>query len=470
MLIFFFKGIFYAVYFIPPYMYSSPDDVGHISYIQYIADMKSLPVLMQSMLEYNNFINLIFNENNIVTSYLVPQQGNYDIAYQANWIAQHPPLYYALMAPFYGILSYFITDISYVIYILRCITNLFGVLSIYIIHLILTRLNVSKLMYMAVLIAFTFSPSLQFFYTTVSNDSLLMMLCILSVLWVVNFMQIKSKKYFYYFVITCALIILTKYTGVIAVVFYSLLMIYFAYRFYPAKDMIKMVLYGIITAGIMVIPLLAYNYHLYNKLFPTYDSFAKIHNFSFIDFILNKDYFRVISTNIILLLGWIKQLIADRFVLSSVLASLFCLSLPYVKQRPVITYSVLLFSIIFFISTANTAMVQSVLIALFITLSFNVILQKADNNIRLFNAATILTILIFIASFIYSHYLFFNQFGNLYAMNGRYYYVLIFPALYIIFSSLNLINLKYYRILINIILLFFLVLEGYVIIKGFIIW
>ena len=65
MLIFFFKGIFYAVYFIPPYMYSSPDDVGHISYIQYIADMKSLPVLMQSMLEYNNFINLIFNENNI---------------------------------------------------------------------------------------------------------------------------------------------------------------------------------------------------------------------------------------------------------------------------------------------------------------------------------------------------------------------------------------------------------------------
>ncbi|HOD62077.1 MAG TPA: hypothetical protein PKG96_08250 [Bacilli bacterium] len=131
--IFLIKGIFYAVYITPPLLNTSPDDVGHISYIQYIASEKKLPILYETAFEdSSNKLYKAYGEDQELSSYkdILVHKETFNNK-SVNGIAQHPPLYYLLMAPVYLIIKLFTSKLYLIILVLRLATIPFGLASIF---------------------------------------------------------------------------------------------------------------------------------------------------------------------------------------------------------------------------------------------------------------------------------------------------------------------------------------------------
>lgn len=432
MIIFLFKGLIYAIYITPAHLYSSPDDVGHISYIQYIASNKQFP-LFGAGLEANMFVNynLSFYDN-IKTNIINSKSYFFNQKYR-NWIGQHPPLHYAIMAGVYFI-SNKITDNFYDnVYILRIVAIIYGILLIYVLGVILRDLKVHMIAQICILSIVTFSPAIQYYFSTIGNDSLTILLA--TVVWMlyIKYIKIYKIKYFMLYVIFFGLLIMTKYTGVFAVIATIPMVIYYTIKKFGYKKSIKLLSIGFIIGVFIIGPYFIRNYIELGNLIVKNATFQNNSNKSISDFIITYQYFNVIVKHIILLIGHNPLITTDKIVYLCVMLILF-LFVMYNNKNILLQKSNIAILLIGLLGCAiiEANIYVSYIITVFILLLFLYITDIIKNKNVEIGIPISLSILIEFIVFFYTHYIIFLTRGKLGAMHGRYIYPIIFPALYII--------------------------------------
>lgn len=432
MIIFLFKGLIYAIYITPAHLYSSPDDAGHISYIQYIASNKQFP-LFGVGLEANMLVNYNLSFYDNIKTNIINSKTYFFNQVHRNWIGQHPPLYYAIMAAVYFI-SNKITDNFYDnIYILRIVAIIYGLLLIYVLGVISRDLKVNMIAQICILSIVTFSPAIQYYFSTIGNDSLVILLA--TVVWMFYIKYIKSYKikYFMLYVIFFGLLIMTKYTGVFAVMATIPMVIYYTVKNFGYKKSIKLLSIGFIIGVFIIGPYFIRNYIELGNLIVKDETFKDNSSNSIIDFVITYKYFNEIVKHIILLIGFKPLIYTDKMIYLGVMLILF-LFVIYNNKNILLQKSNIAILLIGLLGCAiiEANIYVAYIITVFILLLFLYITDIIKNKNIEIGIPISLSILIEFIVFFYTHYIIFLTRGKLGAMHGRYIYPIIFPALYII--------------------------------------
>jgi 4-amino-4-deoxy-L-arabinose transferase-like glycosyltransferase len=465
--VFLFKGIFYALYLNIPSVYTSPDDVGHISYVQYIYATKSLPIYgvhleNTTAKSYKDNMANKSNEGFDYLSYSVGKEGFADSNGQ-NWIIQHPPLYYILMTPVYAVTKYFTDKLAYLIIMMRLATLILGMLSVFVIGKILDCIGTGQTAYYCILIAYVFYAPIQFVFTTVTNDSLLILLCLVALLFLLRFIYLKKQRYFYLFAVSCGLIFMTKYTGVLVIAAYLLFLLYYVLKNYNVRYTLKLFLYGIITAVIIDVPYLIRNIYCCGKLFPMGGD-PKTYDYSFAHF-LRSGYFDEIIKNFTALIGWkvfVQAKDLNVYCFAALLAFavlVYFINLKSKKKLPIIA-GITALCIITALGTKfilkarySTGVILAAALAITIIAVYEWVKNRDDKKATV-NLFFVFTILLVVGFFVYKHFVIFNSRGHFGAMHGRYYYIAILPMLYVLFNKFDGLNKRFTQYLPNLLLIF----------------
>ena len=467
MAIFLLKGIFYAVYLTPACLRAAPDDVGHVSYVQYIYATKSLPVYgtyLENTTAQNYNDNVVHPSTNTFAylNYEVGQE-RFDEASGGNWITQHPPAYYLLMTPFYAIAKQFTNKLAYLIIVMRLATLMLGILSVFVIGKILDCIGAGQTAYYCILIAYVFYAPIQFFFSNITNDNLLILLCLAALLFLLRFIYWKKQRYFYLFAVSCGLIFMTKYTGVLVIAAYLLFLLYKTLKDYNVRYTLKLFVQGIIIAVIVDGPYLVRNLIYCHSLFPMGGD-PKRYDYTLVHF-LRSGYFDEILKNFTALLGW-KTLVQAKdvnvycFAIMMAVAALTYLVCLKSKKKPLIIAGLIAFCAIMIPTIkiiVKTRLTTSEIITFAMMIAIVVIYEwiKDRNSIKTtVSLLFVFTTVIVVVFFIYKHYTIFLSRGHSGAMHGRYYYIAILPILYLIFNKFDDLNKRIQRYLPNILLIF----------------
>ena len=455
MSIFLIKGIFYAVYITPPVVGTAPDDTGHLSYIQYIASEKKLPVLYKTSLEKVTFDlwNSYMPNKSIDVDRFIITGEKFDEKYDDNWIAQHPPLYYLWMTPIYLIAKLITNKLYILIIILRLATIPFGIASIFVMSKVMDILKTKSIVRYCILISFVFSAPMQFYFSNVTNDSLLIFLCILSLYYLLKYTTGKDTKHFYLFVVCCALTVMTKYTGALVLIGYILYFLFKSIREDGIKKTARLCVQGGIIGGIIVAPVFLRNYILYGNPVKTFNNNTLLYEITFFQFIKDKGYFNELYSHLVTLIGC-KYLITSTNLTKSLNAiilsglSCFCLYKDNRKGRALFILFTGEISIFVLHHILNLELSVSVALISFLIISYYMLTLK---ELTLFkkeiNGLFIFTIITMFLIYMSQHYKICLHRGRTGAMHGRYYYIAVFPFLYLIFNILEEFKFKYTKYL-----------------------
>lgn len=455
MSIFLIKGIFYAVYITPPVVGTAPDDTGHLSYIQYIASERRLPILNETPLEsvtlkchqYYNDRSSSGYENFLVT------KEEFDKRSDGNWIAQHPPLYYLIMTPVYLITKLFTNQLSIIIIVLRIITITFGLLFICTISKIMDLLQSKKIVQYCILSSIVFSMPIQYYFSNITNDSLLIYLCALSLYFLLKYRIKKQEKSYFHFVICCALICITKYTGALVIITYIAYFLWFSLKENRIKKTLKLSLQGIFLGGMIVFPVFMRNFILYGNPLAVAQVGNDTFNMSFTQFIIDKNYLDILYQACVTFVGMRDFIVADKqikWVFAFILASLAFLCIIKVKNKYVRLFTfyscyISAYVFLYHLNVEFNTMISlfSILIIGLYMIASNIIdLKKKEINLFFF-----LVVLVVFLIFMFMHYNIALNNGFARAVHGRYYYIAIFPFLYLIFNILEEYKFKYTKYL-----------------------
>lgn len=444
-LIFLFKGLFYAVYLIPPFSWVTPDDMGHISYIQYIASQKALPVLYETNIEDTaQKVYQLFSSNMIEETLNVEVgRENFDDNNIINYIAQHPPFYYLLMAPVYAFVKLFTNNFSILIIALRIATLLLGMATVYIIHRLLSVLNVNDVVHSCVLIAFVFCAPIQYFFSVISNDSLLIFLCTLALFFVIKYVFANKNKYYFYFVIVCGLVMLTKYNGALILLGYITLIFYFIFKYNGLKKTLFLGLQGAFLGAFIIAPYFINNYLIHEAFMPIFDDNSKLYDYTFNQFLTQTGYFDTIYKHIIGLLGGhLLQFSTMSFIVKwfSILLLLFA-AFTYWKntKKDLIIFGIIAALVVSCLHVflkigwgASSAISACILITIKVLTNY---IQEPSKRENIIEAFFVIGIVIMCLIYFYQHFVIYLNRGELGAMHGRYYYIAIFPILYMVYNK-----------------------------------
>ncbi|HHX68067.1 MAG TPA: glycosyltransferase family 39 protein [Gallicola sp.] len=451
MSIFLIKGIFYAVYITPPLLNTSPDDVGHISYIQYLASERKLPILFETTLEdsshrlfeaYGEVRNVSF-KNILVTEEKFIKDNS------INWIVQHPPLYYLIMTPVYLITKLFTSQLSMIIIVLRLATIPLGLACIYVINKLMDILKVRNTVRYCILSCFVFSMPIQYYFSNITNDSLLIFLCILTLYFLLRYTIKYQVKDYNIFVVCCALIVMTKYTGALILLGYVAYFIYKSLKKTGLKTTIKLCVRGGILGALIVSPVFIRNFLLYGNPVALAGAQPPLHDITYLQFIREKGYIDLLYQACLALVGWGNLIVADyrlKWISAFILSSLAFLCILKVTNKTVklMTFYSCLISvyILFHILTIGLSAIISIIsffiISIYLTTAQSMELNRKEVNIFFFG-----TIVLVFLVFMFKHYEICLNRGYVAAVSGRYYYIAIFPFQYLIFNVLEEYKFKY---------------------------
>lgn len=449
MMIFFIKGIVYATYIVPPMMGMAPDDIGHFSYIQYLALERKLPVLNETTMEEIPLLSFTESKKGIFSDQKL--NDYFHSTNKNNWIIQHPPLYYLLLTPFYLITTYFTKKLAKTLVILRIITVLFGVLTIYIIFKILQDLKTNFYVNSCILFSFVFSPAIQYYFSNVTNDSLLIFLCTLALFFLIHFFTTKNKKFFFFFVISSACIILTKYTGGLILIGYILLFLVWQIKNQGLKETLFLSVQGLIIGIVIIAPYFYHNFLLYGNIFwpENVISPPPKSGLSFTKFFIESKYFDKIYQNICILIGWTNNIGANYFVMlynAIIIAFSGCLFQKEITNKfyKLLIISISTLSFILSYTFLDLNLSTSIVIGASLSIGLSLLYQNDINKI--INFGLYISILIVFLIYLYQHFNIYLDYGYLKALNGRYYYIIFFPVTYLIFLPIKNIRIKFQRL------------------------
>ena len=97
-------------------------------------------------------------------------------------------------------------------------------------------------------------------------------------------------------------------------------------------------------------------------------------------------------------------------------------------------------------------------------------MNSANKRELYFNIVNVISIIIVFIAFFSAQYKLYLAQGWVNGMNGRYYYIAVFPVLYIIFSGLKYINNKYTSFVPLLIVVCFIIMELGIMYKEVILW
>jgi len=464
-IVFVVKGIFYAAYVTPLTVQTAPDDTGHLSYIQYLASQRRLPVYRETGFEESTLhAHHMYGRYREVIDFEIGEESfdTFDTK-EVNWIVQHPPLYYIAMAVIYSITSFFTRQFSTMILILRIANLAFGVASLIVIHKILNLLKAKDLVRTCVLFLFVFSAPLQYFFSTITNDNMLVFMCIFALYYLLKYMDTNRLKHFVIFVIGSALIFGTKYNGFMVMFVYIGFFIYYSLRNNGVKETAKLGLIGVPIGLAIILPDLLFNYFTSNRLLTNDGGFTSgtvtlgdTYNTTFPHFLFRTHYLDFITRHIILKLGWVHQWVRPDLFIERAFAMLTAAitAIHFFKTKnklaaiPVLLIAGIVFVYYrFILTTPEYTMAISMIIACMLMLLCFTIMRaiRLDSGEEkeihwLFITILVATLLIYM----YTHFGMFQRRGGraIIATHGRYYYIAFFPFAYMLFHQLGELKTK----------------------------
>lgn len=486
--IFIVKGVFYAAFVIPLTMGTSPDDTGHFSYIQYVASQRRLPVHRQTPLESGTLnAHMVYITSGEVIDFVVDEDFSLENPESLNWIVQHPPLYYILMSIAYGIASLFTRQFSHMILILRLANLVFGVASLVFIHKILNELNAKDVVRKCILVFFLFSPALQFFFSTITNDSMLIFVCIFALYYLVKYINSNKMKDFIIFVIGSALIFATKYNGFMVMFTYIGFFIYHSLRYNGFKETVKLSLIGIPIGLAIILPDLLFNFFAAGRIITNDGGLVTgigaepaHHYFTFSHFLFRTSYFADITRHIIVWIGARTQITADLFIerlFAIIFLSLSAMHFYKSKSKTNASLILLVGGIVFIlfryaVLTAGFSTGVSLIISCMVMLLCFIVIKtgELDSKERDIHWLFISTLVVMVAVYIYTHFGLLQRHGVLRALHGRYYYIAFFPFAYMLFYQLGEVKSRIVRLAPLALTLVLTIIEFHVISIAFAVW
>jgi len=465
-IIFVVKGIFYAAYITPLTMFTAPDDTGHFSYIQYLASQRRLPIYGQTGFEESTLLaHHMYGDYGEVIDFKIGEESfdTFDTE-EINWIVQHPPLYYIAMAVIYSIASFFTRQFSTMILVLRMANLVFGVASLIVMHKILNLLKTKDIVRTCILFFFVFSASMQFFFSTITNDSMLIFMCIFALYYLLKYMDTNRLKHFVIFVIGSALIFGTKYNGFMVMFVYIGFFIYHSLRNNGIKETAKLGLIGVPIGLAIILPDLLFNHFTAGSVISNDGGFVSrtvslggTNNRTLSQFLFRTNYLDFITRHIILKLGWDHDWIRPDLFIERIFAlfSVAITAIHFIKSKnksaacSVLLLGGIVFAYYRFILSAPeyTLAISMIIACMLMLLCFTIMravkrdsLDSKEREIHwLFIAALLTTLLVYM----YTHFGMFQRRGILRATHGRYYYIAFFPFAYMLFHQLGELKSKF---------------------------
>ena len=449
LILFILKGCIWAIFITPPTLSTSADDIGHLSYIQYIYSQKKLPVLFETMMEDHSLALFRQYGDTQTVGQIHIQTESFDNDQLDNHIAQHPPLYYLVMVIPYALAKLITPKLSDIIIILRLVTLSTGVLSLLFVKRITSLLKLEDIVQKSILIFFSLSTSISFYFMTISNDGLLILLCLISLYYLLKYEKELTQKSFVLFCISSACVLMTKYTGGIVIAGYLIYFLIFSFNKNGVAKTFILCLQGLIIGGCICVPFFIRNYFLYGNPVQTYDDNSRLFAFTFATFISN-GYIWELSRHIICLIGWGFLFIAPANILivpACILATSVFFAL---KDHGQIYGKLFLIIETAIIGTNCVLQIEHLYYALII---FNVLVLIGHNvffekNIYLRKISRFFAFLVFFTVLIFGlqHYIIFCHRGHYGATHGRYYYIILFPFSFLIFRTVSRIPQRLHNI------------------------
>lgn len=437
------KGIFYAAYAMPFHLYSSPDDVGHISYVMYLSVKHDTPVLHETTLEKTAYESFLDGEKGTSEGkiYSVNTEEYEECGKKLNWIAQHPPLYYLYLLPFYLFTTHFTSDLSMIILAMRFATILLGAITILFLYRSMKLLDLGDLAIKCVMVCIVFSPAIQYYLTAIDNDAMVICLSTAAFYYFVKYIRDSDVNSLYIFAVLCGGITISKYTGAVILPVYALVYLWDAFFIKKKRiqEFIKQSTVCVLIFAVIITPVLIQNYSRYAELFPVFDDNTKMYDYSLMSFATESGYFNEIVSHIIYLTGW-KTLITANMT-RRYLVALILLCVYYFKSKKNVwiwlapVQVAVIFSWITDMDVPTVLIISTVLCLLVLA-----VFDHKRRTMTLDREVCVLAasmLLFYAAVFFMQHYRIYLHRGRTGAMHGRYYYPLIAPFFFILFRKLN---------------------------------
>lgn len=232
-------------------LWDTPDESGHYSYVMEVAEGK-MPKLGESVIP-----------DEVMQSW----RGRSGV--QGNWIAQHPPLYYAVASIFYKGANYFGFDFEEKVRFTRLATAMFSALAIAALVYLLLELSGRPLISVSAGILLAAVPMYWHMSSGVSHDSATLFFAAVSALFAIRYIRSLNLRWAVFSGITIGLGFLTKVTSLVVLGPLAGMLILWAFT-KGGTWRSRLVGMGVISTAFAVLPMvwMAYNYHRYGALLP----------------------------------------------------------------------------------------------------------------------------------------------------------------------------------------------------------
>ena len=225
-LLFLLKGTFYNLFAIPSHLGTTPDDVGHFSYVIQLYLEHDIPrwsgEKMEQTASRNNEDAFYGTLKADETYQLNLNDYFHENSSANNWIASHPPLYYLYLLPFLSVTALFTTQLSHILIVFRFATTLLGLGTLLCLWGVLRATKTGKIGSCCVMIAYVFYHSIQFTFSSIDNDAMAVFTASLAFCFFVRYLSARRLRDLCAFAVAAALIYYSKTSALIVLPVYAL--------------------------------------------------------------------------------------------------------------------------------------------------------------------------------------------------------------------------------------------------------
>jgi hypothetical protein len=281
------KACYFALFV--THLWDIPDEPGHFSYVADLADghypilgkAKMTPEVMQSWKGWP----------------------------ATNWIAQHPPLYYALDVPVLWTARAAGLSAEQQFHVVRLPSALFGALAIFAAGLIGFRVTRSSMGAVAASLLLAGTPMLLHMSSGTSHDTLVAMLCMFSAYFLLTFLQRARTPALYASGVFAGLASVTKITALaMAVPVFLVVAFYLFLRRENIASWLRRSIVVWLAFFTLPVIMMIVNYLIYGHMFPSGASItgagAALVPIGYFEYVLNYPIFQNVIINYFGLIGW----------------------------------------------------------------------------------------------------------------------------------------------------------------------
>jgi len=187
------QALFFAVFVTP--LADVPDESGHFAYVTDITKGRPLPVYLN-----------VTNGRGVIPDDLWVDWGAEKQAPRANYIVQHPPLYYLVVSVPYAVATHFTDDRFIHAYAARSVSAISLGIIVIAVYLTLVAVGVGQGQALLMSSWLPLLPMMTHLSSGITNDVFLVMLCALATLYLVKYLQQGHIRFAYYcaFWLACA--------------------------------------------------------------------------------------------------------------------------------------------------------------------------------------------------------------------------------------------------------------------------